>query len=181
MRAVLCCSSDRPREVLDGDELASVHDPAERSRRVPAHARPLVAGDQPAVLASLDVEPESPGRGAGRIRRHEDPEGDEVGVVAPASRQGVPWSAPRCVTPYQGVDQGLPGRKLRARRSGSGTACTRCANTLRRSVVPVDLPAPLSPVLLHHTEERASEFQNRVADKITTFAGSMAFVYLHVI
>ena len=33
----------------------------------------------------------------------------------------------------------------------------------------------------HHTEERASEFQNRIADKITTFAGSMAFVYLHVI
>ena len=52
---------------------------------------------------------------------------------------------------------------------------------VRRSVVPVDLPAPLSPALLHHTEERASEFQNRIADKITTFAGSMAFVYLHVI
>ena len=52
---------------------------------------------------------------------------------------------------------------------------------VRRSVVPVDLPVPLSPALLHHTEERASEFQNRIADKITTFAGSMAFVYLHVI
>ena len=32
-----------------------------------------------------------------------------------------------------------------------------------------------------HTEERASEVQNRIADRITTFAGSMAFVYIHVI
>ena len=52
---------------------------------------------------------------------------------------------------------------------------------LRRSVVPVDLPAPVDPALLRHTEERASEVQNRIADKITTFAGSMAFVYLHII
>jgi uncharacterized membrane protein len=52
---------------------------------------------------------------------------------------------------------------------------------LRRSVVPVDLPAPISPALLRQSEERASEIQNRIADKITTFAGSMAFVYLHII
>jgi uncharacterized membrane protein len=52
---------------------------------------------------------------------------------------------------------------------------------LRRSVVPVDLPVPINPALLRHTEERASEVQNRIADKITTFAGSMAFVYLHII
>jgi uncharacterized membrane protein len=52
---------------------------------------------------------------------------------------------------------------------------------LRRSVVPVDLPMPISPALLRQSEERASEVQNRIADKITTFAGSMAFVYLHII
>ena len=51
----------------------------------------------------------------------------------------------------------------------------------RRAVLPVDLPAPINPALLHHTEERASEVQNRIADKITTFAGSMAFVYIHII
>jgi uncharacterized membrane protein len=39
----------------------------------------------------------------------------------------------------------------------------------------------LSPALLKHAEERANNLQNRVADKITTFAGSMAFVYLHVL
>jgi uncharacterized membrane protein len=52
---------------------------------------------------------------------------------------------------------------------------------VRRSVVPVELPVPINPALLHQTEERASEVQNRAADRITTFAGSMAFVYLHII
>lgn len=39
----------------------------------------------------------------------------------------------------------------------------------------------LSPALLAHAEERANSLQNRIADKITTFAGSMAFVYLHIV
>jgi uncharacterized membrane protein len=34
---------------------------------------------------------------------------------------------------------------------------------------------------MKHTEERAKSAQNRVADKITTFAGSMTFVYIHII
>ncbi|MET0701125.1 MAG: DUF1003 domain-containing protein [Mycobacterium sp.] len=38
-----------------------------------------------------------------------------------------------------------------------------------------------SPALLKHAEQRANSLQNRIADKITTFAGSMAFVYLHVV
>jgi uncharacterized membrane protein len=37
------------------------------------------------------------------------------------------------------------------------------------------------PALLKHAEERANNLQNRIADKITTFAGSMAFVYLHIV
>jgi uncharacterized membrane protein len=37
-----------------------------------------------------------------------------------------------------------------------------------------------SPALLKHAEERAQSVQNRIADRITTFAGSMNFVYLHV-
>src|SRR5882757_4669958 len=39
----------------------------------------------------------------------------------------------------------------------------------------------VSPALLKHAEERANSLQNRIADKITTFAGSMAFVYLHIV
>ena len=37
------------------------------------------------------------------------------------------------------------------------------------------------PGLLRHAEERAASVQNRVADAITLFAGSMWFVYIHVI
>jgi uncharacterized membrane protein len=38
-----------------------------------------------------------------------------------------------------------------------------------------------NPALLEHARERAESVQNRIADRITTFAGSMAFVYLHVL
>ena len=42
-------------------------------------------------------------------------------------------------------------------------------------------PEPINPVLVKHAEERADQAQSRIADKITAFAGSMAFVYIHVI
>jgi uncharacterized membrane protein len=38
-----------------------------------------------------------------------------------------------------------------------------------------------NPVLLEHAEERAESVQNRIADQITKFAGSMMFVYLHIL
>jgi uncharacterized membrane protein len=37
------------------------------------------------------------------------------------------------------------------------------------------------PGLVEHAERRAMSLQARVADRITTFAGSMKFVYLHAI
>ena len=52
---------------------------------------------------------------------------------------------------------------------------------LKRTFVPVKLPPPINPELLKHAEKRAQSAQNRVADRITTFAGSMTFVYLHVL
>jgi len=36
------------------------------------------------------------------------------------------------------------------------------------------------PVVLEEQEKRAADFQLRIADKITAFAGSMQFVYLHI-
>jgi uncharacterized membrane protein len=36
-------------------------------------------------------------------------------------------------------------------------------------------------VLVEHARQRAESVQNRIADRITTFAGSMAFVYIHVL
>ena len=43
------------------------------------------------------------------------------------------------------------------------------------------LPMPVNPALLQHAQQRADNVQNRIADAITRFAGSMQFVYLHVI
>ena len=37
------------------------------------------------------------------------------------------------------------------------------------------------PILTQQAEERAKSVQNRIADAVTRFAGSMPFVYLHVI
>jgi len=37
------------------------------------------------------------------------------------------------------------------------------------------------PVLVQHQEERSRNLQDRIADAITSFAGSMPFVYLHII
>src|SRR6266704_3256512 len=38
-----------------------------------------------------------------------------------------------------------------------------------------------NPALVEHARERAESTQNRIADRITAFAGSMRFVYLHIL
>jgi uncharacterized membrane protein len=38
-----------------------------------------------------------------------------------------------------------------------------------------------NPALAEHVRERRQSLENRIADRITTFAGSMRFVYLHVL
>jgi uncharacterized membrane protein len=43
------------------------------------------------------------------------------------------------------------------------------------------LPKEPNPALVEHAEQRAQSVQNRIADQITTFAGSMWFVYIHII
>ena len=43
------------------------------------------------------------------------------------------------------------------------------------------LGSPQHPALIAHEKARAENAQNRVADRITLFAGSMAFVYLHIV
>jgi uncharacterized membrane protein len=42
-------------------------------------------------------------------------------------------------------------------------------------------PLPKNPALLQHAQERKNSMENRVADQITRFAGSMRFVYIHII
>jgi len=38
-----------------------------------------------------------------------------------------------------------------------------------------------NPALAEHARQRAESLQNRIADRITAFSGSMRFVYLHVL
>ena len=44
-----------------------------------------------------------------------------------------------------------------------------------------ELPVPINPALAKHAEQRAMNTQNRIADAITRFSGSMTFVYIHII
>ena len=53
-------------------------------------------------------------------------------------------------------------------------------NSAARRVPLRQLPGSVNP-LLRHAEERRESAQNRMADAITGFAGSMAFVYIHVV
>jgi hypothetical protein len=47
---------------------------------------------------------------------------------------------------------------------------------------PAGRSVPLvNPALLAHASERGQSVENRFADRITAFSGSMRFVYLHVI
>jgi uncharacterized membrane protein len=43
------------------------------------------------------------------------------------------------------------------------------------------LPIQANPALVEHAKQRAESVQNRIADRITAFAGSMRFVYLHIV
>jgi uncharacterized membrane protein len=43
------------------------------------------------------------------------------------------------------------------------------------------LPLESNPALLEHAKQRAESVQNRIADGITKFAGSMLFVYIHLL
>ena len=43
------------------------------------------------------------------------------------------------------------------------------------------LPLEPNPVLVEHAKKRADSVQNRIADHITLFAGSMVFVYVHIV
>ena len=39
----------------------------------------------------------------------------------------------------------------------------------------------MNPALVKHAEDRAQSLQARIADRITQFAGSMLFVYVHIV
>jgi uncharacterized membrane protein len=53
-------------------------------------------------------------------------------------------------------------------------------SALLKNVGHLSLVEP-NPVLMEHAKQRAESVQNRIADRITAFAGSMRFVYLHIL
>src|SRR5947207_9195716 len=80
-------------------------------------------------------------------------------------------------------------------RPGRRRKRSRHVRRFRRSQIPPELMATTgsqshqverpkwlalepNPALVEHARERAESVQNRIADRITTFAGSMRFVYL---
>jgi uncharacterized membrane protein len=58
---------------------------------------------------------------------------------------------------------------------------SRLAGPLHRWILPMRPPKPINPALVKHAAQRGEFVQNRIADAITTFAGSMAFVYIHIL
>ena len=61
----------------------------------------------------------------------------------------------------------------------TGAARVRRAGLDRQRVSP--LPLEPNPVFVQQAHERAQSVENRVADRITAFAGSMRFVYIHIV
>ena len=51
---------------------------------------------------------------------------------------------------------------------------------MTRKVLTPHRAAEPNPAVLRHTQERARSIENRIADRITAFAGSMPFVYIHL-
>ena len=52
---------------------------------------------------------------------------------------------------------------------------------MNHDIARIHLPIEPNPALVEHARRRADSVQNRIADQITTFAGSMWFVYIHIV
>ena len=52
---------------------------------------------------------------------------------------------------------------------------------MNRSALVQRISPETNPALLEHARKRAESVQSRIADRITAFAGSMAFVYIHLV
>jgi uncharacterized membrane protein len=60
-------------------------------------------------------------------------------------------------------------------------AMSKHSQALVRLGLTPKLPDPVSPAQVKHAEERATNTQNKIANTITRFSGSMTFVYIHII
>ena len=82
---------------------------------------------------------------------------------------------------HAGVAKRSWRRPRRPNREGDGGSeqQTTTGAGRQRPLAPVALEP--NPALVRHAEQRAKSIENRVADRITTFAGSMPFVYIHIV
>jgi uncharacterized membrane protein len=69
-----------------------------------------------------------------------------------------------------------------ASRDVSASKPKTLGERLRGLVRPSDeWPIPIDPAVIEHERQRARARENRAADAITAFSGSMLFVYVHII
>src|SRR3954469_20118157 len=73
------------------------------------------------------------------------------------------------------------GMTKAAKQSANGSHHHPLFRWLGPLLIPNKVPPPVNPALVKEAEKRAEIAQNRVADRITAFSGSMAFVYIHII
>src|SRR3954469_4948670 len=73
------------------------------------------------------------------------------------------------------------GMTKAAKQSANGSHHHPLFRWLGPLLIPNKVPPPVNPALVKEAEKRAEIAQNRVADKITAFSGSMAFVYIHIV
>jgi uncharacterized membrane protein len=70
------------------------------------------------------------------------------------------------------------------RRVDGGRRPCEAAARLETAAAAIARPARLAlqpnPALVEHADQRARSFESRIADRITAFAGSMPFVYIHI-
>src|ERR1700758_3481472 len=71
---------------------------------------------------------------------------------------------------------------MQGNRHASGGTPKTLGQRLRRFMRPnLDWQQPINPAVLEHERKRAEARQNRAADAITAFSGSMLFVYIHIL
>jgi uncharacterized membrane protein len=68
---------------------------------------------------------------------------------------------------------------MTAQGTTTGAARVRRAGPDRQHVS--HRPLEPNPALVQQAHERAKSIENRIADRITVFAGSMRFVYIHIL
>ena len=75
----------------------------------------------------------------------------------------------------------LLGGGGRMTAAGPQSVTPRARMSLAERIAEQYEQGPISPALIEHARRRRESIENRIADHITEFSGSMRFVYLHVI